>query len=821
MFTSSFDAWISVLFWLCIGGVVYAYIGYPLVIWTLAAAFGRRREPPRQPNRSMPFVSVLIVAHDEEDVIAERVTNALALDYPADRIELVVASDGSTDRTVEFAEKAGASRIRILDFDSRRGKAAVLNRVIPELTGDVVLLSDANTFLSPNAVRCAVAWFSDETVGVVVGRLVLTDPATGTNVDGLYWRYETFLKQMDARLNALLGANGAIYAVRRSVFVPIPDDTLVDDFVLPLLIRLRTGRAIVYDGTIVAHEQTPADLRSEFKRRCRIGAGGFQSLTLLWRLLLPTHGWIALTFLSHKVLRWVCPFLLLGALAANLWLVDHGGAYRLAFLGQALLYGAAAAGMMMPGSGAAVRALRMASLFTTMNAALFAGFWQWASGIREGAWQRTARGLAKVAAPPMLSTTRSTIRVVHLVIALEIGGLEMVVANLAARIRRRFQLHVICLEGLGPVASRLAHAGVPVECLGHRETSVVRSVIELRRRLRELQPDVVHTHNEKAHIRGALATCGWGDGPALVHTRHGRSRVTGWAARVANRLAVRRSRCIVGVSEDAGAIARLEGAHGDRVRVIPNGVEIEPHDRPTTQPAGRLRAVAVARLTPVKDFSTMLRAVRIVADAQPDFLLDIVGDGPSRPGLEALSRELGLQRHVTFHGAAAEPRRYLLPATLFVQSSLSEGISLTLLEAMAAGLPVVATEVGGTPEVVEHGVTGLLVAPADPEGLAAAMLTLLRDRERVQSMARAARQRVQRYFDLRQMTASYEALYRERIGPRSRAGAEGVSCRSLTAPRNDGRCSLPIPFRRWAEPVCSARRSSPSICRSSDGKRLC
>ncbi len=177
----------------------------------------------------------------------------------------------------------------------------------------------------------------------------------------------------------------------------------------------------------------------------------------------------------------------------------------------------------------------------------------------------------------------------------------------------------------------------------------------------------------------------------------------------------------------------------------------------------RTRIVAIGRLTPVKDFATMLRAVRMVADADPAFQLDIVGDGPSRPDLERLRRQLRLERHVTFHGARPDARSLLAQAKLFVQSSLSEGISLTLLEAMAAGVPIVATRVGGTPEVVNHGVTGLLVPPGEPAALAAAMLTMLGDSDLAEGMSRSARMRAEHEFNLRKMTASYEALYEEAV----------------------------------------------------------
>jgi glycosyltransferase involved in cell wall biosynthesis len=351
--------------------------------------------------------------------------------------------------------------------------------------------------------------------------------------------------------------------------------------------------------------------------------------------------------------------------------------------------------------------------------------------------------------------------VAHVVIALEIGGLEIVVATLAEQASSRFRPHVICLEGLGPLASRLRNAKVPVECIGQSDTSLARSVITLRRRLKELAPHVVHTHNDKAHIRGALATIGWRRAPPLVHTRHGPSRVTSWAAVLAHRIAVRRSAFIVSVSKDANEIARRDKAPPDRLRVIHNGVDVGRCSSSYHQPADRPHAVAVGRLAPVKDLSTMLRAARIICDVQPDFRLDIVGEGPSCSALHSLRAELGLQRHVIFHGVTEDVTRFLKGPTLFLQSSRSEGISLTLLEAMAAGLPVVATRVGGTPEVVEHGVTGMLTAPGDPEGFADAVLSVMNDGRLAFSMSRAARARAERYFDRRQMTSAYEGLYEE------------------------------------------------------------
>jgi glycosyltransferase involved in cell wall biosynthesis len=206
--------------------------------------------------------------------------------------------------------------------------------------------------------------------------------------------------------------------------------------------------------------------------------------------------------------------------------------------------------------------------------------------------------------------------------------------------------------------------------------------------------------------------------------------------------------------------------------VIQNGIDVQAFDASGYEErAGRMRAVMVCRLSPVKDVATMIRATRIIANSHPEFHLDIVGDGPTRQALQTLQRVLGLERHVTFHGAQSDVRPYLRDASIFVQSSTSEGISMTLLEAMAAGLPVVATDVGGTSEVVAKGVTGTLIAPEDPDVLAKALLNLLGDPATLVSMSLAARTRAERHFDVRQMTDAYEGLYQDAAKRSPRAPA--------------------------------------------------
>jgi cellulose synthase/poly-beta-1,6-N-acetylglucosamine synthase-like glycosyltransferase len=378
---------IELAFWACSLLVIYVYAGYPLLLWALAKCFGTTRTPAL--DAELPFISVIIAAHNEESVIAERVENLMAIDYPAERLEVLIASDGSTDRTADIVRSFNSRVVRLLEFKENRGKAAVLNDAVAAAQGEILVLSDANTMMDAQAVLRLARWFSDPQVGVVCGRLVLVDHVSGGNADGLYWKYETALKRWEARLGALLGANGAIYAIRKTLYPHLSHKIAVDDFVIPLLAHIESGARIEYEGDAVAYEETPAEISSEFARRSRIGAGGFQSLSLLWPLLNPLRGWIALSFASHKLLRWMCPFFLLGALLASG--AGTGMLFRMALAAQLALYIVALSGYVWPKLGSIYKIAKLPTMFAAMNLALLVGFFTWAAGRQSGVWARTAR----------------------------------------------------------------------------------------------------------------------------------------------------------------------------------------------------------------------------------------------------------------------------------------------------------------------------------------------------------------------------------------------------------------------------------------------
>ena len=384
------DHFATACFWVSSALIVYAYGIYALLIWTFSRVFGRVKESPIVSDEDLPTASLVLAAYNEDVVIEERLGNALSMDYPREKYEIVVGSDGCTDRTAEIVRGFSGQGVTLLDFAENRGKASVLNDAVAATTGEILLMSDANTRVEPSAARNLIRWFHDPNVGSVVGRLVLVDPTTGRNADGLYWKYETFLKRCEGRLGALLGANGAIYAIRRSLYEPIPPGTIVDDFVIPLLAKQRTGCGIVYDPDAIAIEETPPDVGSEFHRRARIGAGGYQSIGMLWKLLDPRRGWVAFAFFSHKILRWFCPFFMIAAFIANLMLAADPF-YRAILIAHAGFYLVALMLAFVPARVRILRPLRLTTMFVSMNAALLVGFFRWLGRRQRGAWRRTAR----------------------------------------------------------------------------------------------------------------------------------------------------------------------------------------------------------------------------------------------------------------------------------------------------------------------------------------------------------------------------------------------------------------------------------------------
>jgi cellulose synthase/poly-beta-1,6-N-acetylglucosamine synthase-like glycosyltransferase len=388
----------KIFFWVAILLLAHTYVFYPLLLiaWEAAErALGNARAlrggaPLREPSAHdfVPRVTLLVAAYNEERCIADKIRNALSADYPQDRLEVIVGSDGSSDATDAIVRARCEPRVRLCSA-RRAGKSSVLNRCIPSASGEIIVLSDANTRVAPDAIRKLVRHFASPEVGAVCGCLRLSSPRRAGYEEGAYWTYESLIKLYEGKRGAVMGANGGLYAIRRSLFQALPPSTIVDDFVLPLRI-LERGYQVRYEPEAVAREETTEDYRREFARRARIAAGNFQSLGVLRRLLSPWAGFPAFAFWSHKVLRWMAPALMLMTLVANVFLAARP--FYAATLGaQVAFYGLALAGGRRAFAGVPRRAASAAYYFVVMNAAIALGFWRFVWGSQNPAWERTAR----------------------------------------------------------------------------------------------------------------------------------------------------------------------------------------------------------------------------------------------------------------------------------------------------------------------------------------------------------------------------------------------------------------------------------------------
>lgn len=372
-----------------------------------------------------------------------------------------------------------------------------------------------------------------------------------------------------------------------------------------------------------------------------------------------------------------------------------------------------------------------------------------------------------LATPPALRIAdftrpeHSRIRVCHVSMTLMTGGLERLLVEFGRHCdRSRFDLRFIALDQLGQPADELRSQGWKVSSvLDDGPCGKLARMQRLSKIMSDERIDVVHSHNTLAHFY-ATAAAKWAGVPVIVNTQHGRGCGAGWKAkwqfRIANRFADR----VIGVSEDATRLCEDDDRlSARRMEPILNGIDVTrfAYRGPINRPV----AISVARLSPEKDFGTLLQATKLVVRDEPDFLLRIVGDGREAAGLKELARTLAIEQHVEFLGERHDIPTLLANAGFFVSSSKSEGISLTLLEAMAVGLPIVATNVGGNPEVVDDGRTGKLVPAHNAEQLAAAMKSMLADRAAWSVMGELGRQRVEQHFNVKHMLHQYESLYDE------------------------------------------------------------
>ena len=372
--------------------IIYTYLGYPIIIVLLSKIFKRRRNIDHQ---FIPTVSWVVPSYNEEGIIADKIRNLLQLDYPDDRLEIIIITDGSTDETPLIASKF--PEVKVLHEDRRGGKSAAENRAMKFVSGDIVVFNDANTIVSKNALKEMVKHYADPIVGGVSGAkgIIVEDGDTAESKgEGLYWRYESAIKKADSTFNSLMGAAGELVSFRRALIVDLPEDTILDDF-MQSFNMLRQGKIMVYEPEAKAEEVSSASVEEELKRKVRIAAGGWQSMSrlpfMLNVLARPIQSWM---YISHRALRWsITAFALPILFVVNALALQGGIAFQLLFAAQILFYSIAAFAHInrhrsMSGPILAVY------YFTIMNYAVIAGFRRFIKGSQKGAWERSKRKLA-------------------------------------------------------------------------------------------------------------------------------------------------------------------------------------------------------------------------------------------------------------------------------------------------------------------------------------------------------------------------------------------------------------------------------------------
>ena len=392
----------EILFWSSVTALAYTYAGYPLLI-LLVSKF---RSRPVQRAVWTPTVSIIISAYNEERDLATKLENTLALDYPEDRLEIIVSSDCSTDRTDEIARSFASRGVRVHRQPERLGKTAGQNAAVEQAWGEIILFSDATTHYSADVLRAMVPSFADPTVGCVAGRLIYLDPTASSVGRGArsYWGYETFLKQRESQVCSLIGASGCLYAVRRSAYVPLYNEACSDFIIATKMVE--QGLRAVFEPDAVCTEDTNRRTDKELGMRVRVIT---QTFTDLWRhrsMLNPLRsGFYAVQLWSHKVMRYMVPLFLVGVLISSWVLIERSTLFAVVFFAQLFFYALAALGWALECLGIHSRLLALPQYFVLANLASLLALFKFLSGERYASWEPAREGLSPAPVSPGINAT--------------------------------------------------------------------------------------------------------------------------------------------------------------------------------------------------------------------------------------------------------------------------------------------------------------------------------------------------------------------------------------------------------------------------------
>ena len=373
---------------------LHSYIFYPLII-KLISIFKKKLKTSPNSNNS---VSIIIAAYNEEKTIEERINNLANSDFDFEKMEVIVGSDGSNDRTFEILNslKNKFSWLKIFNYLERRGKSAVLNDLVKEAKNEMLIFTDANTIFEKDTVKQLASSFASEEIGGVCGRLNLTNQkykSSGSSDEISYWRYEIFIKQAEGDCNILIGSNGGNYAIRKSLFEPLPIDKPVTDDLFITLNVLSKNYKFIYNNDAVGYEEVSPGVLHEFRRKVRFAASNFQSLVLLKKLLFSKNILLSFAFWSHKILRWIMPFIFMTLFISNIFLLNYSVSpiYYYIFYLQLIWIVLSIIGLFLDLVKVRVPILSLFYFFALTNIALVFGFFRFLTGKHKAYWQSTPR----------------------------------------------------------------------------------------------------------------------------------------------------------------------------------------------------------------------------------------------------------------------------------------------------------------------------------------------------------------------------------------------------------------------------------------------
>ncbi len=385
---------LQTLFWISAAFIVYTYLGYPLLLRILAnraprreGVFNQHSSVPLDGALDEPEAVIIIVAYNEAARIQSKIDSCLAQDYPPSRLRVLIVSDGSTDEMVNIIRAMGDPRVAVLPFTERRGKAACLNDAVASVDEPVIVMNDARQMLHPQAVRNLARHFGDSQVGAVSGELVfrLDDAsAFGEGVDA-YWRYEKAIRRLEGRIDSVVGVTGAIYALRRSLYQPIPPETVLDDVLIPMNVVMQ-GSRVLFESDAIAYDRPSQDVASEKRRKVRTLAGNFQLMTAHPKVLDPRVNRLFLQFISHKSARLIAPFAMMVALISCALLAPSSAFYLLLLVAQLVIYAMPAIGQLWPGV-ARTFPVRVVSAFVALNWFVVLGLYEFLTNRNLHVWR--------------------------------------------------------------------------------------------------------------------------------------------------------------------------------------------------------------------------------------------------------------------------------------------------------------------------------------------------------------------------------------------------------------------------------------------------